>query len=151
MKLLDSATSGGDPVTITQRNNLSQIQAGKLFRKGDPRLHMDGPYGGKNTHYWVNEKVTTPTGTPTTDPQALYNLLIGSNITKAMALNLVRTKTGQTTWSPGQPSKHTAAQLNDMPINSLVGIAKQLGYTPDPKNHPHDSSWYRSWILAHES
>ena len=72
------------------------------------------------------------------NPQALYDLLIGSNVPKAVALQVTRQKTLINDFVPGKPVKYTAPDLNAIGQRSfqeLRGIAVQRGWKPTPKHN----------------
>jgi hypothetical protein len=66
--------------------------------------------------------------TPITDPQDLYNLLVGSGTNPSMALNLVRTKTGIGDFKPGSESNFDTDSLARMTNKEIMGIARARGY-----------------------
>lgn len=146
IKLIDSATGSGGAATITQRHYLTSAQALQML--DNPKLHIQGKVGGKDTKYWINEDVKVNTGTTTHDPNQLYQMLLGANIPKSMAQNLVKTKLGLPDWTPGKLGTQTRAQLETKDINALVGIARQLGWKPTTQRH--NTSWFVDWIIAHQ-
>lgn len=136
MAIVDAATGGNHPVTITHRVNLDQSQGATAMALGKTDVHRDSKTG----KYYRYEKVSmTPTqlvgagyelpgNAPITDPQRLYDLLRGAQIPAPMALKVVRAKTGINDFSPGQPVNYDHGTLSGMTTTELRGIAEGRGY-----------------------
>jgi hypothetical protein len=144
MAILDAVTGrskGG--MVITHRRELSPAQGAAMAYRNSKVQIVRGA-DGKN-HYYIEETVhLSPQQVQrqygsgfAADPQQLYDLLIGSNIPKAMATKLVRTKTGVHDFQPGKPVAYTAndlAAIGRKSFNELRGIALSRGFKPNPKH-----------------
>lgn len=144
MAILDAVTGRTkNGLTTTVRRELSR-QQGAVMALRNPKIQIVKGADGKN-HYYITETVhMTPQQVERTygsgfaaDPQQLYDLLIGSNIPRAMAVKLVRTKTGVSDFAPGKPVTYTAEDLAGIgrkSFNELRGIALARGFKPNPKH-----------------
>jgi hypothetical protein len=138
--IVDAAMSpgGSKPVTLTTKIPLRQDDpavTAAILGRGSGDVHTDA-----NGNWYEYKKMTlTPAqwahgvGTPNTggvkDPNALYQLLIDNNTPAAMAKSVVRSRIGDTAWSPGQKASYTTADLAKMSIPKLENLAKARGFT----------------------
>jgi hypothetical protein len=140
MSLIDAAMGTGKPVDITTKLPLSGLQLQGVKTAWLEGKRVPDTYYDKKTHTWYQYQTQhmTPQSwaqqqgvkgvTPVTDPNDLYNLLIGAGTPKSMAQSLVRIKTGLSGWSPGKTSSYTPSSLGQMTTDELRGIAIQRGF-----------------------
>lgn len=133
MAILDHAFNPSSSATLTISKRVPTTAAKGYFDKNarrDPKT--------KQWYTYVKQTMTpqqaTAQGynlggdTPITDPQDLYNLLVGSGTPPSMALKLVRTRTQVGDFKPGQQSNFDTASLARMTNKEIMGIARARGY-----------------------
>jgi len=158
MAILDAATGAKKgPQTMLVRTHLSRLQGLSLLK--NPNLEIVG--SGKHAQYYIRQKRTLTQAQMlrkygsgfANNPQQLYDVLIGSNVPNAMALQLVRDRTGVGDFSPGKPVKYSAADLHaigQQSFNELRGIAIARGWKP-PKNHKATQQTIIDYILSRQA
>ena len=158
MAMVDAAMNpnSGKPITQSVKYYIPKGSLAEL-RAADGKM-ADAHYDPAKHQWYQYQRLTlTPQqwaahggysgATPITDPQRLYDLLMGAGIPGKMARNLVRTRTGINDFTPGKPVNYTAAELKGLPFDEIRGIALARGFKPDPK-HPHTSQQLIDFILA---
>jgi hypothetical protein len=137
---LDSAMNpnGGKPITRTTKHWIPHHSPENLAAASgrSSQYHYDPQ---RKQWYLYQRETLTPEEwaqrggysgpTPITDPNRLYNLVRGEvpNLPKKALINLVRAKTGQQNWSPGQKTSHTGEELHSLTRDELMGIAADRG------------------------
>lgn len=157
MSIIDSVSGRSKSgVTLTQKHYLTDAQ-GAVSAIKNTKVHYN-PKAPKGQRYYVYETVhLSPQQAErqygsgyASDPQALYDTLIGSNIPRPVALNLVRTRTGVHDFSPGKPVRYTAEDLRNIgkkSFNELRGIALARGFKPNRKK-PANTQQFIDFILS---
>jgi hypothetical protein len=142
MQILDHAMepTSRATLTLTKRINIDPKQQPGLYAQALTGKLKDAhrdPSSGQ--WYYYGKQTITPQealaqgynlggNTPITDPQRLYDLLIGTGTPAPMALKLIRTKTGISDFAPGGTTNYNADTLSGMTNKELAGIAKTRGY-----------------------
>lgn len=133
MAILDHAFNPSGKATLTLSKRVPTTAAKGYF---DPNARRDPKT--KQWYTYVKQTMTPQQAiaqgynlggnTPITDPQDLYNLLVGSGTNPTMALNLVRTRTGIGDFKPGGVTNFDTESLSRMTNKEIMGIARQRGY-----------------------
>jgi hypothetical protein len=131
--IIDHAMAPSSKATLTLSHKV-EIPATK-------GLITSGAYRDPKTKKWYVDKKTTMTpaeaiaqgynlggNQPITDPNDLYNLLTGANVPSALAIKLIRTKTGLDDFKPGTNVNYTVPSLALMTNREIMGIARARGY-----------------------
>jgi hypothetical protein len=129
--VVDTAMNGGKPTSVHQ----------KIYIPKGSTMESLAQVGKGGTSYWDPKKkqyykiasVSVAGGQelhPVHDPNRLYDLVRGTipQLGRKATINLVRAKTGLKGWVPGKNMTYTGAQLHDMALSELVGLARDSGY-----------------------
>lgn len=138
MSIIDAVTGRSKSgVTMTRKVTLDKTAGAIAVAKGNTKVHYDPKtktyYTYETTHMTPQQVERTYGSGYASDPQQLYDLLIGSGIPKAMALKVVKTKTGVHDFQPGKAVQYTAEDLHRIgkkSFNELRGIAISRGFKP---------------------
>lgn len=133
MAILDHAFNPSSRATLSLTHRVPITAGQALLDKNarrDPKTKQWYTYKttSMTTQQAIAEGYNLGSGTPITDPQDLYNLLVGSNTPPAMALKLVRVKTGIGDFTPGTSTNYTPDSLSRMTNREISGIARARGY-----------------------
>lgn len=141
MSIIDSAMNpnGGKPITMTVKTYIKKGSP-MAFRAESGKMGSGVHYDPQRKQWYTYQRVTqTPadwakqggyTGpVPISDPNRLYDLVRGSvpDLPKKVVVQLVRAKTGQQNWSPGQKTSYTGNELQGLTRDELVGLASDRG------------------------
>lgn len=156
-EIVDAATNPQPGKTVTQTQKVymdsQQARMAALRNPASGITYETGPKtpdhpDGKYWYVLKDVKTAAPTMTPVSDPQKLYDLLVGYKIPASMALKLVKARLGLQNFTPGK-TNYTHDELGAMPFNEVRGIAMRLGFRPDPKN-PRTKQQILDFIYEHQ-
>ena len=142
MKILDHAMhpTSKATLTLTKRININPKDQPGLYAKAIAGSLKDAHRDPKTGQWYYYGKQTLTTqeaiaqgynlggNTPITDPQQLYDLLKAAGTPSAMALKLVRTRTGVGDFVPGGTTNYTTDVLAGFTNKRLMEIARARGY-----------------------
>jgi len=130
MNLVDAAISPEQKkavkqTVVTEVDRMTALTNKKAYAQVDPT--------GK-TRYFLDRTIEVPAAAipGVSDPQKLYEVLVGFQIPSSMAEKIVETKLGAPTFEPGKLD-YSPSEMKTMPFAQLRGVAVQLGYRPTGK------------------
>jgi len=131
MNLVDAAISPQQKkavrqTVVTEVDRMTALTNKKAYAQVDPATG--------ETRYFLDRSVEVPAAAipGVSDPQKLYEVLVGFQIPPGMAEKIVETKLGAPQFEPGKLD-YSKADMKTMPFAQLRGVAVQLGYRPTGK------------------
>ena len=155
MTILDHALGfKSGSVSFDQRREIPMTQALSPGMRKNPHLSYVSAKNSKDgrDHWYLTQPVHLTQAQFAAqygsgygkNPQNLYDLLIGSNIPKAIALKVTRDRTLIQDFVPGKPVVYSASDLKAIGQRSfqeLRGIAVQRGWKPNARQRANPSKW----------
>jgi len=131
MNLVDAAISPEQKkavkqTVVTEVDRMTALTNKKAYAQVDPATG--------ETRYFLDRSVEVPAAAipGVSDPQKLYEVLVGFQIPSGMAEKIVETKLGAPQFEPGKLD-YSKSEMKTMPFAQLRGVAVQLGYRPTGK------------------
>jgi hypothetical protein len=149
MAILDHAMAPSARTSITLQHKVILDAAKGLITSGARKDPKTGQY------YIYEKRTLTPDAAiaqgynlggnaPTTDPNKLYTILTGSNVSSALATKLIRTKTGIHDFSPGKDVNFSIPSLAGMSNPDVMALARARGWKGGGKRNE-----LLHWIVLH--